>query len=72
MGMVDKYYIMEKGYTRYACTYLNAFLMVITNKGTEFQNFDIFENFVTFSTCRLLTPEGQCDGYEILPRSFTE
>ena len=37
-------------------TYLNAYRMVIPNVVTKFQNFDIFETFVKFLTCRLLTP----------------
>ena len=35
---------------------MNAFLMVIPNIVMRFQNSDIFENFVTFLNCRLLTP----------------
>ena len=42
--------------TRHVWTNLNAFLMVIPNIVTKFQNFDIFEHFLTFCYCRLLPP----------------
>ena len=34
--------------TRHVCTYFNAFLIVIPNIDTKFQNFDILWNFVKF------------------------
>ena len=47
---------ISKSNTRHVCTYINAFLMVIPNIFTKFQNLDIFEHFVTFLDCRLLVP----------------
>ena len=71
---------------RHICTYFNAFFMVIPNIVTKFQNFDIFENFVTTLTCGLLTPAAWnvlitditkqetsaavCDNYEFIKTSF--
>ena len=51
-----------KSNTRHVCTYLIAFLMVIPNIVTKFNNFKIVDSasdsdsFVTFLTCRLLMP----------------
>ena len=43
--------------TRHINLYLfECILVVILNIVTKFQDFDIFGNFVTFLTCRLLVP----------------
>ena len=41
--------------TRHVCSYFNVFSMVIPNKVTKFQNFDIFSTFCDNFYCRLLT-----------------
>ena len=47
---VNQYHV-----SRYVCTYLNAFLMLIQNIDSKFQNVDIFENISDIFYCRLLT-----------------
>ena len=41
---------------RHVCTHFNAFLMMFPNMVMKFYNFDIFDKFVTFLTCRLHSP----------------
>ena len=55
--------------TRYVCTYLNAFLMVIPNMAMKFNNFDIF-----YQICKLfhLSPALACRVLRIWERGGRE
>ena len=53
--VIVKFLILK--YSKYkVCTYLNAFYMATPNIVINFNIYEHFENFETFSICRLLTP----------------